>query len=104
MVKVNFCTLSGRQFAAVFVIRIMLEESDAIGSDTLEDCLCDGCFSRARTARNSDDQRVWMIHARIIHSRKARKSGSPVREEKNPPRRTQNTQRGKSAQSYGLPL
>ena len=47
MIEVDLRTLYRREPAQVFVIRIVLEESDAIRPDPIQDRLCDGGFSRA---------------------------------------------------------
>lgn len=45
MVEVDFRFLGGRQSAQVFVVRVVLEEGDAVWTDALENLLSDRCLA-----------------------------------------------------------
>ena len=67
MIKVDFGTLFGRQVAKVFVVSIMGEKRDLMSSNPVEDDVSDGCFSRSRTAGDTDHDRCCdFIHSLII--------------------------------------
>ncbi|OGO80129.1 MAG: hypothetical protein A3K41_16925 [Chloroflexi bacterium RIFOXYD12_FULL_57_15] len=71
MVKVDLGALDGRESAQVFVVRVVLQEGDALRPDTLQDLLRDGRLAGSRSACDADDEWCGMRHAVIIPAEKA---------------------------------
>jgi hypothetical protein len=77
VIEIELIALCRRKPAQVLVVRIMLEEGDAVCPDTLQDGLGYSGFPRTRATCDAYDQRsspvderVWMFHAWIIPANK----------------------------------
>lgn len=72
MVEIELGALGMRKPTHVFVVRIMLKESNVLSPHTLQDFLGYRGLAQIRVACNANDQRRLAQHARIIPAPKKR--------------------------------